>query len=462
MVKMNRRSILMASAATVAVAVAAAPKLSRAQTAQYTANDLKGALTPFGAVRAGNADGTIPAWTGGYTTVPPDYTSGEVRPIPPILNDAALFTITASNAEQYKDKLSPGQLAMFQKFPDYKMEVFPTHRTSGAPQWIYDSIYKNASSAQLTNDGNAVANAYGGIPFPIPANGHQVMWNHLLAWAGTTFKNETFSYTITASGEVVLEGVNRSWVQYPYYFENGQNSWGGLYLEAFLDPIAPPYEAGGFIVTRTPLNAYLTPVQGYEYLQGERRVRSAPELQYDTPNSLTGGAVNWDEFNIFSGKLDEYDCNYLGVKEMFVPYNSNKAWNAEPGTQFSAHFVNPDIVRWELHRVRVVEMTVKSSARNVDARRMVYTDEDGGAALLGEIYDAQNGLWKFQHMVPALMPDIPCHVAGSFFITYDLHSNVCSITSATNSSSRPSYQIIAQLPDSFFSAQELAAKAGGF
>jgi hypothetical protein len=460
MIKMNRRSVLKASAAT--AAVAALPATARAYTPSYTPADLKGVLTPFGSLRAGNADGSIPAWTGGYTTVSPDYVPGQLRPIPPILNDSPLFSITASNVTQYQDKLTPGQLALFQKYPDFRMDVYKTNRTASAPQYVYDYITKNASNAQLTNDGNAVANAYGGIPFPIPTDGHQVIWNHLLAWAGTTFQNKTFSYTVTQSGEVVLEVVDKSHIQYPYYIENGESTWNGVYLESLLDPVAPPYEAGGFILERSPLNAYLTPVQAYEYLVGERRVRSAPELQYDTPNSLTGGTVNWDEFNIFSGKLDEYDCNYLGVKEMYVPYNCNKAWSAPQETQFQPHFVNPDLTRWELHRVRIVEMTVKSSARNVDARRLVYTDEDGGAALLGEIYDAQNTLWKFQHMVPAVLPDIPCHVAGSFFVTYDLHSGVYSCNASSNSQSYPSYQIIPELPNSYFTPGELTAQTGGF
>jgi hypothetical protein len=42
---------------------------------------LKGELTPFGAEKAGNKEGTIPAWTGGYTTVTPGDKAGR-RPEP--------------------------------------------------------------------------------------------------------------------------------------------------------------------------------------------------------------------------------------------------------------------------------------------------------------------------------------------------------------------------------------------
>ena len=67
-------------------------------------------LTPFGAERAGNADGTIPAWDGGITGIPANVTfdpaSNELQP-DPYADDKVLFTITAQNLAQYADKISP-------------------------------------------------------------------------------------------------------------------------------------------------------------------------------------------------------------------------------------------------------------------------------------------------------------------------------------------------------------------
>jgi hypothetical protein len=456
--KINRRFVLKSSVA--ALTTASFPKWSAAQTAAYTADDLKGTLTPFGAIRAGNASGTIPAWTGGYSEIPTGYQPGD--PIPnPFKDEQALFSLTSENISQYEDKISSGATAMFQKKPGYRMDVYTTHRTACAPQYVYDYIYKNASTAQLTNSGNSVTGAYGGIPFPIPKNGYEVMWNHLLAWYGTTLKFQSDAYTVTNAGEIVLETTAMAWVQFPYYFENGESDWNGVYLSILVDPSAPPYEAGALIAQRNPVNQYLTPVQSWIYLQGERRVRSAPELQYDTPNSLTGGTVNWDENNIFFGQLNEYDCTYQGVKEMYVPYNTNKGWLVTPTQQLLPHFMNPDFVRWELHRVRVVEMTVKQGSRNVDARRIVYCDEDTGSAIMGEVYDAQGSLWKFQHMMPAIMPQVPCIDVTQFFITYDLHSGVYSVSNSCDGTIHPQYEKIHQLPDSFFSPGQIVTMAGG-
>jgi len=133
---------------------------------------LKSDLTPLGAERAGNKDGTIPAWEGGYTKVWPGYQSGQPRPNP-FANEKPLFQITAKNMEQYADKLSDGVKILLQRYPTYRLDVYPTHRTAAAPQWVYDNIFRNATRARITDNGWSLAGAYGGIPFPIPKSGFE-------------------------------------------------------------------------------------------------------------------------------------------------------------------------------------------------------------------------------------------------------------------------------------------------
>jgi hypothetical protein len=459
MMNFRRRSVMQATAAS--VIAAAIPIRSRAQNATYTADDLKSTLTPLGGLRAGNADGSIPAWTGGYTTVPAGYGSGTPRPnfFP---DDKVLLSINSTNFSQYQDKLPAGVAALMQRYPDYRIDVYVTRRTASAPQYVYDYTYKNASNAQLAPDGNSISNAYGGLPFPIPQNGHEVMWNHLLAWRSQTVLYASESHEITSSGDVIFETRSTNWFQFPYYFENGEADYQGFYSQAYIDPTAPPFEAGSSIVTLSPTNPIVTPVESWTYLQGERRVRRAPELQYDTPNSLAGGTTNWDEVNVFSGKLDRYDLLLVGTKEMYVPYNCNAAWSATVEQQFMPHFLNPDLVRWELHRVRVVEMTVKQGARDVDAKRIVYFDEDTGEALYSDVYDANGGLWKFLQSVPALLPDIPCHGTNNFFMNYDLQGRTYESGNHFSATALPQYKPIARLPNTFFSSNQLVTQAGAY
>ena len=463
MKRINRRLMLKSSA--VAMSTTMLPRLSRAQTAAfqpgaYSPDDLKGTLTPFGAIRAGNADGSIPAWTGENLPLPAGFENGTTPQY--FTDEKPLYSVTGANMAQYQDKLAAGAQALLQKYPDFRMDVYPTHRTAVAPQYVYDYTYKNATNAQLSADGNSVTGAYGGLPFPLPKNGHEVIWNHELSWQGTTVYYVTSAHLVTASGEVVFESQVRCWQQFPYYIENGEADFNGFYNEALVVAIAPPYQAGTNILLIQPLNPQITPVEGWEYLVGERRVRRAPELQYDTPNSISGGTSNWDEAFIFSGKLDRYDFNYVGVKEMIVPYNCNKFNIASVAEQFSDHFISPEVTRWELHRMRVVELTLKPGARNVDARRIVYCDEDTGGALMGDVYDASGALWKFQHSMPVIYPNVPAIVPSQNFNTYDLHAGDYSSGNHYDSDCSPQRKPIPQLSPSFMTPGHLASSSGGF
>jgi hypothetical protein len=463
MFKMNRRSVLKTSEAT--ITAASLPKISKAQAAftppSYVQEDLKGQLTPFGAIKAGNADGSIPAWTGGGYPMPANYEQGDPRPIP-FSDEKPLYVITAANMQQYVDKLSMGQQALFKKRPDFTMQVFQTHRTACAPQYVYDNIYKNAANAALSADGQSISGAYGGIPFPFPKNGNEVIWNHELAWGAATAYFTSDSHTITASGDIIFESRSHGWIQYPYYIENGEAQFTGFYGQLFGYPYAPPYQAGSSLLEMEPVNPSVTPVEAWEYLVGQRRVRRAPELQYDTPNFLTGGTQNWDETQVFSGKLNEYDFVYVGIKEMLVPYNTNKVNEAAVSDQFLTHFLNPDLTRWELHRCRVVQMTLKPGFRNVDASRTIYCDEDTGSAIMGDVYDATGALWKYLHVMPAIFGDVPCVLASQFYVAYDLHAGDYSAANHYDAETQPQWKIIPELPQSFFTVGRLASVAGGY
>ena len=74
-------------------------------------------LTPMGSERAGNAEGTIPEWTGGITTPPAEYSPGDHHQ-DPFADDQPLFRITGANYKDYAEQLSVGQKATFEKYPD--------------------------------------------------------------------------------------------------------------------------------------------------------------------------------------------------------------------------------------------------------------------------------------------------------------------------------------------------------
>ena len=456
--KISRRSLLKTSAAVVGSGA-----LPRGAIAQATGPDaLKSTLTPLGGIRAGNADGSIPAWTGEMVPEFANYQLGEPLPSP-FTDDKPLFRITPANVSQYQDKLSAGAIYMLQNHPDYYMDIYPTRRTAVAPQYVYDYTYKNASTAQLSADGNSLSGAYGGTPFPIPTNGKQVIWNHELRWLGANFYSPVGStFLVTSTGQVVVKNTVNFWAQFPYYFKGEEASFNGTYSQITLTSIAPAYMEGESELVLAKMNPLSDPPRGWEYLLGERRVRLAPQLQYDTPVDQTGGLVNWDEAQMFNGALDRYDCQLVGKKELFVGYNNNYAWTKPTPTMFGQKFVDPSIMRWELHRVWQVEMTLAPGKRNVDFRRTAYVDEDSWGMLACDVYDANNQLWKYFHAVSAFLPGFPCVSTGYLTIVYDFHAGqYVSLGGFIDSTPATRYQPIPRLPDSFFTPAGLTDRAGG-
>jgi hypothetical protein len=370
---------------------------------------LKSTLTPLGAERAANADGSIPAWEGGFTTVPANYKSGDPRP-DFFASEKPVAQISVANMAKFADKLSEGDKVLLQKHSSYRIDIYPTHRTASAPQWVYDNTYQNALKATTANDGLTLNGAYGGIPFPIPKTGNEVIWNHLLAWAGgaTTFRFAT--WTITDTGNVVLSSKATNIQQYPYYYKSGSlKTFNGTAYMVDNVTTDPPFRAGEVILYRDPIDYAGSQRQAWQYLTGQRRVRRAPTIGFDTPNQEASGVSNFDEIFVFNGSPERYDWKILGKQEIYVPYNCNKLLRSQPEEIFKngpAH-MNPDLVRWELHRVWVIDATLKAGKRHVIPHRRFYIDEDTWTILLADGWDANGKLWKHYYGLPLVAPDIP-------------------------------------------------------
>ncbi len=389
---------------------------------------LKTTLTPLGAEKAGNADGSIPAWTGGYATaIPGDKAGG--RRSDPFKDEKPLYTVTAKNMDQYADKLSDGVKAMLKKYPEsYRVDVYKTHRTAVAPQWVYDNTLKNATRAKL--DGHALIGAYGGIPFPIPKTGVEAMWNHKLAWRGESWEVQMNQYQITANGKVVLttDGLIRQ--RMPYYYEDGSvDKFDGFFWEINLVNAGPPIRAGEMIVGRQ--NVVEDKSTSYVYLTGQRRVRKLPNACCDTPTPASAGLMSFDEISVFAGRTDLFEWKLVGKKEMLVPYNENRFLQAKDADIITGQHLNPNHVRWELHRVWVVEATLAPGKRHQAPKGMYYLDEDTWQAMLGDRWDANGQLWKTLWSFNYVMPDFPGTVQQTFGY-YDLLSGQAYVSNVLN------------------------------
>ena len=102
-------------------------------TAHADASRLGTELTPAGAEKGANKEGSIPAWSGNEAQQS-GWAYGKLRAEHfKHKADKSTLTIDASNADKYADKLSPGQLAMLKQIKGYRMDVYPTRRTCGLP-----------------------------------------------------------------------------------------------------------------------------------------------------------------------------------------------------------------------------------------------------------------------------------------------------------------------------------------
>lgn len=379
---------------------------------------LKGELTPMGSEKAANKDGSIPAWTGGFTGRIAGEKEGGRRG-DPFKSEKPLYSVTSKNMAQYADKLSEGVKALLKKYPSsYRLDVYPTHRTAMTPQWVYDNTAKNAVNAKMKDD--AVTGAYGGIPFPIPKNGLEAMWNHKLAWRGESWEADINQYQLTSDGKVVLttDGLIRQ--RMPYYFKEGSEaSFEGVFWEINLLNSGPPIRAGEMVAGRQNIDEDKS--QSYVYLTGQRRVRKLPNACCDTPTPASAGVMTFDELGVFAGTTARFNWKLVGKKEILIPYNNNSFLQAKDSEVVAPRHLNPDHVRWELHRVWVVEATLKDGQRHQAPKSTYYLDEDTWVATLGDRWDAKGDLWKTLWMLNYVMPDAPGTVQQTFGF-YDLQS----------------------------------------
>lgn len=365
-----------------------------AAVSEQEAKQLGTTLTTVGAEKAGNADGTIPAYTGGLNTAPAGFDKATgVRP-DPFANEKPLFSINANNVDTYSDKLTEGTKALVKKLPGFRVDVYPTHRTVGFPQFVQDNTLKNATSATLTNNNETLQGAHAGVPFPIPKTGIEVMFNHLARYQGLAWIAPKYgAYNVDAAGKLVTSTLGRWTYEMPYY-DTSKTGDDIVMTRARANYSGPARRAGEAVMT-FDYTATERGRKAFQYLPGQRRVRLAPDLAYDTPNASTSGMSTIDDINLFNGRMDRFDWKLAGKKEMYVPYNAYRfAYAESPEQVFGAKFINPDLVRWERHRVWVVEATLKPGMRHIYSKRTFYIDEDSWTAVAVDQYDGRGQLWR--------------------------------------------------------------------
>lgn len=383
-------------------------------------------LTPVGAERAGNADGTIPAWTGGLPKTPTDPRTGYLDPFP---GDKPLYVVTAQNAAGYKELLSPGHQALLQRDGrTFRMNVYPTRRSASYPDDVLAAVKAHAGVAKT--DGYHVRDVgRSPVPFPIPANGLQVMWNHVFRWRGGSVERQYVWAPVDPTGRfyVVRFRQNVAFDQHGYMVDSRE----GRFYNATGFFLSPPSAIGIRIANWMPTDPAADPLVRWVFDPQTFDTRRMPSYEYDTQAFLTGGMRLADQEDGWSGAPDCFSWKLLGKRELLIGYNGYRI--ADRTLRYPdiirARNLDPTLLRYERHRVWVVEATRVKKHKYY--RRIFYVDEDTWQVAQEEAYDKDGRLIGFgdHHMIQYYDVQVPWYAAT---INHDMNSGAYLVTYLNN------------------------------
>lgn len=397
--------------------------LVQAKVSEEEAARLGKDLTPFGGEVAGNADGTIPEWSGKWKGLPPGLKydgPGSKRP-DPYADEKPLFSITPENYTEYKDRLSEGQIALFERYPTFRMDIYPSHRDFTYNDKIIEKVRWNATNTELSNGVESVKHFTGGTAFPLPQGPEEVMWNTRTNSCTESIHVAYDGYGVFSNGERAHDAVD---FRQSFPFNDPDNpvptteeAVGDRVVFTLTARLAPPRQKGQVTAVQDPLDYKAHKRNAWQYDPGTRRVRKAPAIGYDNPDG-PGGLQTIDDHKGFNGSFDRFTYTLLGKKEVYMPYHNFKFNDPQYG-DLDAHLtkfhLNPDFVRYELHRAWLVEANLAPGKRHAYKKRRWYVDEDSWNPVMSENFDGRGNLWRVGMFLSDYQYDTEC---------YDKHSQV--------------------------------------
>jgi len=200
----------------------------------------------------------------------------------------------------------------------------------------------------------------------------------------------------TAGGYYVLVRIKQK-VIWPYH-ETGATteSIGNRLAYLYQEVTGPARQAGQMFLVHEPIDRVKEPRKAWVYNPGLRRVRRAPSIAYDNPGTTADAQRVNDQNDMYNGTPNRYNWTLVGKKEMYVPYNSYRLHSDEVTYEqiLQIGHINPELLRYELHRVWVVEAKLKEGTSHIYARRTFLLDEDSWQILVVDIYDHQDEIWR--------------------------------------------------------------------
>ena len=296
------------------------------------------------------------------------------------------------------------------RYPDtFYMPVYPSRRSARLPQSEFDLIKQGATETSMVEGGNGLVNFRANVPFPIPGQGLEVVWNHIVRFRTPLGIERRYTQIpVQANGNfspVLFEEQSLFANRVP---DNPYPNRLFVFIQRIL---APARLEGDVLLVHENIDQIREPRSAWLYNAGQRRVRRAPQIAYDGPGTASDGLRTSDDLDMFNGAPDRYDWKLVGKQELIIPYNAFKLRRGDLAYKdivWAGH-MNPEHLRYEKHRVWVVDATVKEGSRHIYARRTFYIDEDTWQMAIVDHYDGRGELWKVKegHEVSHYQVEVP-------------------------------------------------------
>ncbi len=347
----------------------------------------------IGADPTASADGTVPEWSGGLVQ---QSTNERGHHDELYADEKPLFIIDINNYLQHKERLSPGQIALLTNYPDsFRIPVYQSHRTTSFPDWFYQNMENIQNPPTLTDGGNGINNGIAGVNFPKPNSALEVIWNHLTRWRGLYINRMYTQAIVYPNGQKKL-GKSRQQIIFDLFLPDTDAREDKYLLHFSSVTTEPASKAGGALLVIDHLNQHQQPRHAWSYDAGQRRVKRMPSVSHDDPMLDSDGLRTADELDMYNGSPDRYDWKLLGKRIMYIPYNSYQFSSPDVSYEelLTPYHINPEMTRFEAHRVWVVEANLKPGMQHIYHKRVFYLDEDSWSIAIIDQYDRNGKIWR--------------------------------------------------------------------
>jgi hypothetical protein len=272
------------------------------------------------------------------------------------------------------------------------------------PREIERATAANATRCRLLDTDTPVGCRLG-FPFPIPGSGAEVIWNHKLRWRGDAMSRINNQLVVRPDGgHQVTRLAEEFRFDYANLGEPGHLDADRRGIFRYVSEVlSPPRIAGNFVLMHERSGVGAQGRVAWAYRPGDPRHRREPRAAFDTVYEGSDGLQMFDQIDVFNGALELYDWTLVGKREIFVPYNAVllDAAGRDSGNVVLATHLNPELLRYELHRVWVVEAKLRHGQRHAMLKRRFYVDEDSWTILTVDILDHLGEAYQFQeaHLV---------------------------------------------------------------